>query len=81
MMSKNSDLIQLGTLAIIGVLAYNKLAKAKSPVNTQTPGGLQPSRQIVNTPLDPDFGITDPNAGWDDAQSQSTLQKIIEWAW
>lgn len=55
---KTNDLIQLGALALVGWLAYEKFAKAKQ----------QPSRQAINTPLDPDFGITNPSdPTWGDA--------------
>jgi len=71
---KTEDLIQ------IGYFGYQKFARAQQPVNTVTPG-LQPSSQrVVSTPLDPSFGVQDPNAGWDDDGGGMTfLQKVIEW--
>ena len=56
---KTEDAIQLGALVVLVYVAYSKLAPAKSPVSTQTPGQLQPSQQVVSTPLDPDFGLSD----------------------
>lgn len=78
---KTGDLIQIGALAVIGFLAYQKYAAARgsSPISTSTPG-LQPSQQrIVSTP-DPNFGVADPNAGWDDDSGMTLLQKVIEWS-
>lgn len=77
---KTDELIQLGALAAIGFLAYHKFAGAKQPVATVTPG-LQPSKQIINTPLDPNFGLANPDdTNWGETLSPSVLQNIINWA-
>lgn len=76
---KTSDLIQMSALVVVGYLAYQKWAQGKQPVSTVTPG-TQSSKQIINTPLDPDFGIT--NAGtWDDSGAVDWgLQNLLDWA-
>lgn len=78
---KTSDLIQLGALALVGYLAYQKSAQAKQPVATVTPG-LQPSKQIINTPMDPNFGVKNPDdPTWGDSTgSMTALQDVIDWS-
>jgi hypothetical protein len=75
------DLIQLGALAVLGYLAYQKLwggSPSPAVVSTVQPG-LQPSSQnVVSTPLDPDFGVTSPSSGWDDTDT-SLLAQAASW--
>ena len=60
-MVKNSDLIQMGALLVIGFIAYEKFAKAKVPFSA-------PSIPQTNTPGMPDFGVTNPNdSTWGDS--------------
>jgi hypothetical protein len=68
---KTEDFIQLGALAAIGFLLYQKFAPAKSPSVPSLP--VQPSTQL------PDFGLP-PNSGWGDNGGNMALQNMIDWA-
>lgn len=72
---KTNDIIQLGALAAIGFLAYQKFAKA-APKGPPAPS-LQP---YIPTQ---DFGVNNPDdATWGETATEAgmSLQKVIEWA-
>jgi len=75
---KTNDLIQLGALAAIGFLAYQKYGKGAAPGSAQVskPPSIQPS-------LPSDFGVSNPNdATWGETVTEAGmgLQNIIDWA-
>lgn len=65
---KTDDLIQLGALAVVGYLAWQKFAK----VSPSTQAGVGTTSKPVSTVLLPDFGEA-PDASWDDSGSTSGI--------
>lgn len=69
---KTEDLVQIGALAVVGYLAWQKFAKA-SP---STQAGVSAPSKPVTTPLLPDFGSSNAGSGWDDADDTGNAQGI-----
>lgn len=78
---KTEDLIQLGALAAIGFLLYQKFGTASSKSSSIPSLPVQPSTQVPA----PDFGVNTPNdPTWGDTSTAIPadfgLQNVIDWA-